>query len=390
MEDRVLFVDDDANILAAYQRKLRKVLKVETAEGPGKGLELVTQWGPFAVVIADMHMPGMNGIEFLARVKEHAPDTVRMMLTGAPDMAVAMEAVNEGNIFRFLTKPCPPEVIAKALTAGINQYRLVMAEKDLLGKTLNGAIELLAEILALVDPEAFGRAAQLRSYVKLIAQELGLAGTWELELAALLAQIGCVAVPHEVLVKAHAGEPLAANEKTALACVPAIGQELLVKIPRLESVAKSVLYQNKCYDGSGFPSDSVAGNDIPLESRILKVLNDMLEIESGGAEKTTALEVMQSREGWYDPRVLRTALAAFGRHRITSEAVEGIHIRVKDLRADLVLVSDVRTLDGRLLMSAGHRISEPILARIKIYAGLVGIKEPIEVRRPRSTKTPAL
>ncbi|NIQ03497.1 MAG: response regulator, partial [Nitrospinaceae bacterium] len=94
----------------------------------------------FAVVVSDMRMPDMDGIQFLSRVREHYPQTVRMMLTGYADVKTAMNAVNEGNIFRFMTKPCPPEVFEKVLSAGIEQYRLITAERDLLERTLKGSV----------------------------------------------------------------------------------------------------------------------------------------------------------------------------------------------------------------------------------------------------------
>ena len=136
MSDKVLFVDDDANILNAYTRQLRKQFRIETAQGGEQGLAAVTDQGPYAVIISDLRMPGMDGIQFLSRVREIAPDSVRMMLTGHADLEVTTEAVNEGNIFRFLTKPCNSEVLAKAIAAGIEQYRLVIAERELLEKTL--------------------------------------------------------------------------------------------------------------------------------------------------------------------------------------------------------------------------------------------------------------
>src|SRR4030067_3783918 len=154
MEEKILFVDDDPNILSAYQRQLRKQFTVDTALGGDLGLTAIANHGPYSVIVADMGMPGMNGVQFLSKVKEIAPDSVRMMLTGNADQHTAMSAINEGNIFRFLTKPCQPEVITKVLTAGIEQYRLVTAEKDLLEKTLNGRVKGLNDTLAIVNPTA--------------------------------------------------------------------------------------------------------------------------------------------------------------------------------------------------------------------------------------------
>src|SRR5579859_935172 len=105
MPDKILFVDDEASVLDGYKRLLHSEFQVDTAVGGEQALNLVRTMGPFAVVISDMRMPVMNGAQFLAQLKQIAPDTVRMLLTGFTDLNAAMEAVNEGNIFRFLTKP---------------------------------------------------------------------------------------------------------------------------------------------------------------------------------------------------------------------------------------------------------------------------------------------
>ena len=108
MTDTILCVDDDANLLEGLKRQLRKQFTLETALSGEAGLVVVKEDGPFAVVVSDMRMPGMNGARFLAQVRAMAPDTVRILLTGQTDIQDAIVAVNEGHIFRFLTKPCPP------------------------------------------------------------------------------------------------------------------------------------------------------------------------------------------------------------------------------------------------------------------------------------------
>lgn len=123
MSDRVLFVDDDPKILAAFQRQLRKKVTIETVESGAEGLEVLRRNGPFSVVITDYCMPSMNGIEFLGRARQIAPETVRMLLTGSADLGAAIQAVNQGNIFRFLTKPCSPDNLLEAVQTGIDKYR---------------------------------------------------------------------------------------------------------------------------------------------------------------------------------------------------------------------------------------------------------------------------
>jgi len=125
----VLFVDDDPKILAAFQRQLRKKVVIETVESGAEGLEVLRRDGPFSLVVTDYCMPSMNGIEFLGRAREIAPETVRIMLTGSADLGAAIQAVNQGNIFRFLTKPCSPENLLEAVQAGIHEYRRTHKER---------------------------------------------------------------------------------------------------------------------------------------------------------------------------------------------------------------------------------------------------------------------
>ncbi|MGE5257152.1 MAG: PP2C family protein-serine/threonine phosphatase [Hyphomicrobiales bacterium] len=123
MHNRVLFVDDDPKILAAFRRQLRKKIDIETVANGPEGLEAIRRSGPFSVVVTDYCMPEMNGIDFLKQVREVAPESVRMLLTGSADLNAAIQAVNQGNIFKFLTKPCSQEDLVEALLTGIRKYR---------------------------------------------------------------------------------------------------------------------------------------------------------------------------------------------------------------------------------------------------------------------------
>jgi response regulator RpfG family c-di-GMP phosphodiesterase len=264
MNEKILCVDDDANVLAGFQRNLRRRFSVDTAVNGQESLNIVQRQGPYAVVVADMHMPGMNGIALLSKIREIAPQTVRIMLIGNADQQVAVEAVNKGHIFRFLNKPCTPETLALALEAGLEQHRLITAEKELLEKTLSGSVKMLTEILSMVEPQTFGRAQMLRDYARGLAAPLGISSFWELEIAALLSQIAYVTIPAGIIQKDRTGVALNPTEKQILTRIPETGNKLLLNILRLESVARIVLYQNKYYDGSDFPQDAVTGDQIPL------------------------------------------------------------------------------------------------------------------------------
>jgi DNA-binding NtrC family response regulator len=158
MTRRILFVDDEPKVLQAFERQLSDKFEVHTAAAPDLGLRILGEEGPYAAVVSDFRMPHMNGTQFLARVKQLTPDTVRLMLTGQADLNATIDAVNEGNIFRFLTKPCSAEVLAGALESALEQYRLVTAERELLERTLHGSVKVLSEVLSLTLAPSAARA----------------------------------------------------------------------------------------------------------------------------------------------------------------------------------------------------------------------------------------
>jgi len=133
---RILCVDDERHVLSGLSDTLRRHYEVTIAEGGHEGLQALSERGPFAVVMSDFMMPGMNGAQFLAQARILAPDTVRILLTGQTTLDGAIAAVNDGNIFRFLTKPCPPETLLRTLEDAIDQARLVTADRKLLERKL--------------------------------------------------------------------------------------------------------------------------------------------------------------------------------------------------------------------------------------------------------------
>ncbi len=140
--EKILFVDDDQHLLEAVARRLRKQFEIETQLGPEAGLAAIERSPDYAVIFSDMRMPGMDGVQFLARAKELQPDSIRIMLTGYPDVQTAIDAVNHGNIFRFLTKPCAPEVLVGAIEGALEQRRLLRTRVELLETRLRNTQQL--------------------------------------------------------------------------------------------------------------------------------------------------------------------------------------------------------------------------------------------------------
>lgn len=363
MGEKVLLVDDEVNVLQGYQRALRKRYAFEVASSGAEALQKIAKSGPFAVIVSDMRMPEMNGVQLLARVKQKAPDTVRLMLTGNADQQTAIDAINQGDIFRFLTKPCNKKDLAHAIDEGIRQYRLIRAEKDLLQQTLAGSIKVLTEVLALADPAAFGRTARLVKLTRGILDELGVAREWWLEPLVLLSQIGCVTLPPNVSKKVASGQTLDPDSYRYFARHPSIGADLLAKIPRLEEIAKAIRYQEKKYDGTGIPSDGVAGDAIPFGARLLKVALDFDHGEATGLSRRQCLDRMQRQSKWYDRRILD----ALYKSVIGEAPVRCRKVRICDLEEGMQLAEDLYSTDGVLLIAKGHSITPSVVHRLEHY-----------------------
>lgn len=379
MAEKILCVDDDPNILAAYTRSLRKMFELDTASSGAAGLKMLDNEGPYAVIVSDMQMPGMDGIQFLSRVKEVSPDSTRIMLTGQGDLNVAMKAVNQGSIFRFLTKPCPPDELAKALWAGLELHNLKIAEKVLLEKTLMGAVKVLSDVLSMVNPTAFGRASRVRRLVRQLCSQLNLTLSWKIEIASMLSQIGCVIVPEETLNKVFEGRMLLTDEQRMFASHPLVGRDLLKKIPRLEEVSEIIAYQEKHYNGGGIPKDSRNGKEIPIGARLLKVAVDYDTLVASGHSSLDAVNEMMSRNGWYDPEVLKALRSTLDMD--ISYSVTKVNI--DQMNTHMILAEDVRGVSGTLLIANGQEVTKSLLLRLKNFAITAGVRQPIKVFVPR-------
>jgi len=379
MPDKVLFVDDEENVLSALKRQFRKQYTVSTALGGASALQMITDEGPFAVIVSDMQMPEMNGVQFLQQARKLAPDSVRLMLTGNADQKTAMDAVNEGSVFNFLTKPCPAETMARSITTALDQYHLITAERELLEGTLNGSVKLLMDMLSMMAPESFGRTMAVRDIASKLAAAMRLDNTWDLELAAMLFNIASVTLPPETLTKTCAGDSLSSEERIMITRLPETGKNLIANIPRLEHVADIVHYHQKQFNGTGFPEDSRSGADIPVESRILKIACDLEEHKSQGVSQQEALACMAVQDGTYDPVMLQTAkkvLAKGGNTGITSVPVEVI---LNGLQPGHVLAASIETMEGQLLFSAGQKVTAAILERLLNYHRITKVREPIKI-----------
>ncbi|OIQ88121.1 hydrogenase transcriptional regulatory protein hupR1 [mine drainage metagenome] len=384
MEETVLLVDDDANLLAALQRQLRKSYNLHIAEGAEPALAAITaanaRQEPFAVVVCDMRMPDMDGIEVLSRIKTLSPDTVRIMLTGNADQQTAIAAINTGNIFRFLSKPCSPETLVEGLEAALIQYRLITAERDLLEKTLSGVIKVLADVMSINDPMASALAIRLRDWVRTLTTEFKLPMRWQLDIAAALMPIGMMSIEPGLILRKNSGQPLTDAERQIFERAPAAGRDLIINIPRLAKVAEIIYLQDRGFDGSGFPPDGPVGAHIPFDARLLKVLKDLAEATHGGPPTAAAFAQLGQHQEQYDPQLLskiRSCLEAKG--EVVSDAATN-EVPVAELRVGAILLSDLRLENGHLILQANTRLSETHIGRVRNLRRIFSFIEPVRIQ----------
>lgn len=385
MTQRILFVDDEPKILQALERQLNGRFDIQTAPGPDHGLQSLAQNGPFAVVVSDFRMPGINGIQFLTEVKHKNADTVRVMLTGQADLTTAIAAVNEGSIFRFLTKPCSSDSLTAALDSAIEQHRLITSERELLEKTLSGSIKVLTEVLSLVNPGAFSRACLVRKYATHMGTCLKLRNTWEHELAAMLCQLGYITVPQQVLDKAAAHEKLTPDEHAVFSAHPAVAERLLANIPRLEKVARMIRNQSNPPRAEERSPGLLTGADgIMIGTAVLRTALEFDRLASTGKSRREALSQMR-QAGLFHSRLLDALETA----EVRSVERNARLLRISELNTTMVANQDICTNNGVLLLPKGEELTMPMIEKLRGFAKTVGIPQPLSVLVPTAPSSVA-
>lgn len=368
---RILCVDDEPLVLQGLRRTLRPHFEVTIAQDGLMGLGALREDAPFAVILSDMRMPGMDGARFLTRAREVAPDSVRILLTGHADLESALAAVNHGQIFRFLTKPCPPEDLLCALQAGAEQFRLVHAERELLEQTLTGAVKALAEVLALSNPTAFGRAARVHRTVAALCARLRPPDGWAIEVAAQLSQIGSIQLPAALAEKVYFGRALTPAEQALADRGPVLADQLLANIPRLEPVRAILAAQAGRGEGVG-----PKGAAPPLGAVLLRIALDLDTLEAGGLRSQEAVALLRSRASPHPAAILQELEAEIA----ARTATEVIDLRLDQVKPGMQLAEDLHSRAGLLLMARGFVVSQGLLMKLQTLEA--GVREPIRVVSP--------
>jgi len=357
----ILFVDDEARLLEGLAQLLRKEYDVQVAISGPDALQKLSQLKNVAVVVSDFRMPQMDGATFLHEVMLRAPQATRILLTGEAGLEGAKDAVNKGQIFRFLSKPCPSDQLKSALEAGIEHHRLLNAERNVMLETLLECIAALMEVLAVTNPMAFGRAQRLKKLAAEIAKQLELGQFWQLEAAALLSQIGYFAESPALAEKIYYGRPLTTAEQERAKAVPSTAAKLLEHIPRLEPVIQILA-------AIDWPDASVArlgDGTVGLGARILGIALEYDALVMQELPKAEILQKLESREARFGAKVLAALSTNIAP---VAEPEPELVMPLRNARPGMRLRQEIRSHVGALLVPFGFEVSARLLERLSQVA----------------------
>lgn len=359
MKYSVLVVDDDASILEGYRRTLGQHFELYLAQGPFQGIEKLEGGPEYSVVVADMRMPEMNGIEFLKRVRARSPLTRRIMLSGDAEQSTAVDAVNLGQVSAFLSKPCPSQRLVAAVRQAAEDWEQQRQERVALRAAQAGAVQALTEMLRAADPALYRRGQRIRSLAERLMKARGLTMDWQMEAAAELSQAGLLYLSNELRGKIEAGDLLDSAEEALVAGQAALGAAWLKSIPGFDGIAEAMALQGRDFD-AGIGAEAIAGQALPLTSRVLRLAKDLdCALQSGG-NPVLALECLEAEEGRYDPELLCAC------HKMELGRGAGdLELRdIADLRPGMTFAEDLVDSGGTLLARQGEALDVGLALRL--------------------------
>ncbi|MEM7619500.1 MAG: HD domain-containing phosphohydrolase [Pseudomonadota bacterium] len=382
MDTKVLLVDDEENILNGLKRRFHRQFNIDIAKSAADGLSMLEHDASYAVVISDQNMPGMNGTVFLKKVLEDYPYTARIMLTGLSDQKTTLTSVNECQVFRYLKKPCSLDTLSQAIEDGIAHYKTLVSERDLLQRTIAGSVKLLVDMLAVSNPENFNHINQLRKLASYLSRDNKTVNAWELDMTIMLSPIGRMALPSELRARQKQGGELSHIEHNLLASAPKVAHDLLLNIPRMKSIANAIFYQDKTFDGAGYPVNTVKGYDIPLNARILFLLKRLTHISGAEIPTPENFQELEKDIHLYDPKLFEYARNRFAKvYQSEQNQTEELKVMIDGLRPGDVLVEDLKTENGKLALAAQNELTDTTLKSMITFHEYNKLVEPVCVLR---------
>ena len=399
----VLCVDDEKSILSSLKRVLRRYsYKVHLANSGAEGLEVLAK-EHIDLVISDMRMPVMTGAVFLAEVAKKWPDTVRLLLTGYSDLESTITAVNDGEIYRYISKPWDEEDLVQTIGQALEIKRLTKEKLQLsasleeknkeleelnskleetvenrtekIQKTYNQIISVFTQLVELREGKvAAGHSKRVSDLSRATAKVMKMPKKQEVDLfmAALLHDIGKVGLEDKILCEPF--NQLSPAEKEQYKLHSRRGMSLLKDLPLMEDAAEIILHHHESYDGSGFPS-GLSGDEIPASSQILSICNDYDNLICG--RKTgnklnwdESINIIKERAGQrYDPDVVNAFLEVISQNKVFAEGytLKEYIIKSANLEQGMVLSNDIVTQNGMILLSKELTLDEKTIGKILDY-----------------------
>ena len=426
----VLCVDDEPNILSALKRLFRgKGWQTVTAESGQAGLALL-ETQTVDLVISDMRMPEMDGAQFLAQVRARWPGTLRLLLTGHSDINAIIEAINRGEIFRYITKPWEDNDIVLIVRQALERQALeqekqwleaLTAQQNQALKELNASLETKVEartselrlaneqlkanfvttikvfstLLEMRGGNLSGHSRRVADLARRTAVKLNLDGklVQQIFVAGLLHEIGKVSFSDELLntpVAMMTPVQLEAYRKHAVQA-----ELLLLPLPDLRDAAEIITAQFERFDGSGFPAQ-LSGEQIAIGARILSLASDYDNMQIGTLTQAklkpeeARIIVVHSSGKRYDPQVVTAFLALFEAPKLEAvrkDTIREVALGIDDLKPGMVLSRDLVTPSGMLMLSAGHQLDARLIGKIASFLRLGGADMVVNVREDSITQS---
>ena len=416
----ILFVDDEANILSSLKRLFRPHgYQIFTAESGAQGLEIM-QRENVDLVVSDMRMPEMNGAQFLEKVRERWPDTVRILLTGYAEIGATIDAINKGQIYRYVSKPWEDNDITLTVKYALQQKMLMREKlrleelthkqneelKDLnanletkvlarteevrqtmafleaahekLKKSFITSVRVFSNLIEMRNPGKSGHSRRVADLARTLAQDLGLSASevQDTFIAGLLLDVGKIGLPDRLLDKPF--HNLNADERAEISKYPVKGEMALMALEQLQGAAKLIRSHRERFDGTGYP-DHLSGLSIPLGARILAVAEDY-DTALMGTDYTKALNsadaslLIQDGKGKrYDPAAVNALLKELGKipPAKSSNSSETI-LRAGQILPGMILSQDVITWAGDILLAKEYVLTEALIDQIRGFERMDG------------------
>lgn len=388
INELIVVADPDLSVQTAMTKLFSSSHSVTCFASSETALAFLKDHTNTAVVFSCYHLPGDGGVAFLRDCETWSPQATRIMLTREGSKQAVKEALNEGHAFMYLEKPCKKQEIVSAFEAGLSHHRQLAKERAILERTLAGSVKMLIEMLSLFHPDAFRRTSAIRQQALKIAKELGLKKTWELEMAVMLSPLGEAMLPKQILSRFRAARSLGDQEREILAKAPQQTRDLLQNIPQLDRVSEYLFLSGRGYDGSGFPEDGPVGQDIPLISRIIKLLTDLWYASPENGPDAAAFEALMINWKQYDPRLLDVTKSILLRDVPIEPNALFKQCYIQSLKPGDVLLDDVRTETSfELVLSRGHLLTPTMIRRLDHFNKTAGVRQPIRIQRGKTQET---